>query len=132
MTEVEKKMQLTRFLREENAVNRMKIKNRENILYGNGKAQYNKENLPLVYDGYLGDEEYASFGTAQPENTGSTLGLRILLAILLFGAVVYLDRTGINFNGELAAQVIARQVAVSEEEKLVDFVNGFVSDMHQQ
>lgn len=123
MTEVERKMKLTRFIREENAMNRMKIKNRENILYGNGKAQYNKEELPLVYDGYLKDDEFA-MGTQSAE-AGSTFGLRVVLAILLFGAVVYLDRNGINFNGELAAQVIARQVTASDEGKLIDFVSNF-------
>lgn len=122
MTEVERKMQLTRFIREENAMNRMKIKNRENILYGNGRAQYNKEELPLVYDGYPGENEFA----LQPQSAGSfTFGLRVILAVVLFGAVVYLDRTGINFNGELAAQVIARQVTASDEGKLIDFVSNF-------
>lgn len=121
MTEVERKMQLTRFIREENAMNRMKVKNRENILYGNGKTQFGKEELPLVYDGYLGEEEFA---LQQPAPV-STFGLRILLAVLLFAAVVYLDRNGINLGGELAAQVIARQVAASDEEKLIDFVNNF-------
>lgn len=127
MTEVERKMQLTRFIREENAMNRMKIKNRENILYGNGKAQYNKEDFPPVYDGYLAESEFA----VQPQPTGSSsFGLRVILALLLFGAVVYLDRTGINFNGELAAQVIARQVTASDEAELLDFVTGITDNIH--
>ncbi len=37
MTDVERKLELTRFLREEDRTNRMKIKTRENILYGTGK-----------------------------------------------------------------------------------------------
>lgn len=122
MTEVERKMQLTRFIREENAMNRMKIKNRENILYGNGKSQFGREELPLVHDGYLSEEDFS----AQRADQGappSTLGMRVVLAVLLFGAVVYMDRTGIVFHGELAAQVIARQVSVSSEENLIDFIN---------
>ncbi len=125
MTEVEKKMQLTRFLREENAMNRMKVRNREDILYGGKKTQYNgKEELPLVYDGYLENGEY---GLSRPEQAAgtSTFGLRVMIAVLLFGAVVYLDKKGINLGDELAAQVIARQVAVSDEGKLIDFVSKF-------
>ena len=34
MTDVERKIRLTRFLREENAVNRMQMRSREEILYG--------------------------------------------------------------------------------------------------
>lgn len=125
VTEVEKKMQLTRFLREENAMNRMKVRNREDILYGGKKTQYNgKEEMPLVYDGYLESGEYGPSRPAQ-ETGGSTFGLRVIIAVLLFGAVVYLDKKGINFGDELAAQVIARQVVASDEGKLIDFVSKF-------
>lgn len=124
MTEVERKMQLTRFIREENAINRMKIRNRESILYGNGKPQLNQEELPLVHDGYLSEDEFGTMRTGQTA-AQSTFGLRVILAILLFAAVVYLDRNGIIFNGELAASVIARQVAVSDEGKLINFVSNF-------
>ncbi|MDO4332119.1 MAG: hypothetical protein Q4C58_05455 [Eubacteriales bacterium] len=124
MTDVERKIQLTRFIREENALNRMKLKNREHILYGNGKQQYGDDDLPLVYDGYLEEGEFGAVRPAQPAG-GSTLGLRIVLAVLLFAAVVYLDRTGVMIDGQFAAQVIARQIAVSDEGKLIDFVSNF-------
>lgn len=117
-------MQLTRFIREENAMNRMKIKNRENILYGNGKLPSGKSELPLVYDGFLGEDEFGAMRSDQ-DVPQSTFGLRVLLAIFLFAAVVYLDKNGILFRGELAAQAIARQVAVSDEGKLIDFVSSF-------
>ncbi len=124
MTEVERKMQLTRLVREENAVNRMKVRNREDILYGSPKGQFAKGELPLFYDGQLGEE--GSYVPANQQAVGnSSFGLRALLAILLFGAVVYMDKTGTNFNGELAAQVIARQVIASDEGKLIDFVQNF-------
>lgn len=124
MTEVERKMQLTRFIREENAVNRMKVRNREDILYGSPKGQYAKGELPLFYDGQLGED--GSYVPASQQAAGnSSFGLRVLLAVLLFGAVVYMDKTGTNFNGELAAQVIARQVIASDEGKLIDFVQNF-------
>lgn len=131
MTEVERKMQLTRFIRQENAMNRMKIKNRESILYGTGNPQFSKEELPLVHDGYLSEDEYGAMRTER-NTSQSTFGLRVILAILLFAAVVYLDKNGIIFNGELAAQVIARQVAVSDEEKLIDFVSNFSSSLSDE
>lgn len=126
MTEVERKIALTRFLREENAMNRMKMKNREEILYGSGKAAFGgKEELPLVYDGYLG-EEYP--GMVQPFEHHSTFGLRMALAVLLFGAVIYLDKTGASLNGQPVAAMISSQVDISMEGKLADFISRFETD----
>lgn len=124
MTEVERKMQLTRFIREENAINRMKLKNREHILYGNGKPQYQNDEIPLVYDGYLEEGEFGPVPAAQPGGV-SGFGLRAVLAVLIFAAVVYMDRRGVMYNGRFVAQEIARQVAVSDEGKLIDFVSNF-------
>ena len=126
MTEVERKIALTRFLREENAMNRMKMKNREEILYGSGKTSFGgREELPLVYDGYLGEED---FGLTQPSEHHSTLGLRMALAILLFSAVLYLDKTGASFNGQPVSAMISSQVDISMEGKLADFISRFETD----
>ena len=38
MTDTERKLELTRYLRQEQNLNRMKVKNREEILYGSGKG----------------------------------------------------------------------------------------------
>lgn len=121
MTEMERKLQLTRFLREENTVNRMKMRSREEILYGTGKPLSGKEELPLVYGGHLGEDDFGL--VQQPTVHRSTFGLRMALALLLFGAVIYMDKTGTVLNGEPAAQVISGQVSISMEEKLLDFVN---------
>ena len=124
MTDLERKLQLTRFLREESAINRMKMKNREEILYGNPKAVLGKEELPLVYDGSL---EKDGFGQPSSESLGhSTFGMRLVLALVLFGAVVYMDKAGIMLGEKPAAQVIGREVTVSSEEKLRDFFGQFV------
>ena len=56
----------------------------------------------------------------------STFGMRLILALVLFGAVVYMDKAGIMLGEKPAAQVIARQVTVSSEEKLRDFFGQFV------
>ena len=37
MEDAERKLELTRYLRQEQNLNRMKVKNREDILYGTGK-----------------------------------------------------------------------------------------------
>lgn len=123
MTDLERKLQLTRFLREESAINRMKMRNREEILYGNPKAVLGKEELPLVYDGPLERDGY-------PPSSGGSLrrslfGVRLALALVLFGAVVYLDKTGTMLGDEPAAQVIARQVTVSSEDRILEFFGQF-------
>ena len=123
MTDLERKLQLTRLLREERAINRMKMKNREEILYRNPKAVLGKEEMPLVYDGPLEKEGY---GQLSFSSSGRSLfGLRLALALVLFGAVVYMDKAGTMLGETPAAQVIARQVTVSSEEKLRDFFGQF-------
>lgn len=126
MTEAERKLQLTRFLREENAMNRMKMKSREEILYGTGKPLSGKEELPLVYEGHLGEDGFGLMQQAPMRH--STFGIRLALALILFGAVIYMDKTGASLNGRPAAQVISGQVSISMEEKLLDFVNSFETD----
>ena len=54
MEDVERKLELTRYLRQEQNLNRMKVKNREDILYGTGKNSemlYGDDGLELAeYD----------------------------------------------------------------------------------
>lgn len=105
MTDIERKLELTRFLREENRANRMKIKNREEILYGTGKPSDYKDSIPLSYDGYPGVPimETAAAKAVHP----SGFGVRAVLAGLLFGAIIYLDKNEINWRGEPVAEVIS-------------------------
>lgn len=108
MTDIERKLELTRFLREEDRANRMKIKTREEILYGTGKPSDGKDGLPLIYDGHFGDGtmEAAAAESVRP----SGFGVRLILACLLFGAIVYLDKKEISWNGEPAAAVLSSQI----------------------
>ena len=39
MTDTERKLELTRYLRQEQNLNRMKVKNREEILYGSHRCK---------------------------------------------------------------------------------------------
>ena len=107
MTDIERKLELTRFLREEDRANRMKIKSREEILYGTGKPSDGTDRLPLIYEGHLGD---GSVEAAADNVRLFGFGVRLALACLLFGAVVYLDKNEISWNGEPAAAVISGQV----------------------
>lgn len=54
MEDAERKLELTRYLRQEQNLNRMKVKNREDILYGTGKNSemlYGDDSLELAeYD----------------------------------------------------------------------------------
>ena len=87
MTELERRLKLTRFLREENAENRVRMKNREEILYGSGKP-LDPQELPLVYEGYLNETGYVPDA---PSPARSSFRLRAALALLLLGLVVYTD-----------------------------------------
>lgn len=120
MTDTERKLQLTRFIRQENAANRMKLKNREDILYGNKKTFRDQEEMPLYYDGHLGEEEY--YINRPQDAPHSTFGFRLVLAVLLFAAVVYMDKNQTALFGQPACEVIARQVGAETDEKLIDFM----------
>ncbi|MCM1173945.1 MAG: hypothetical protein NC341_02720 [Blautia sp.] len=78
---VEKKMRLAQYIRAENMDNRMKIRQREKILYGteNMPPLWNKGE-PLRMTEYMGNGE----GTGEPGTASGTFRLRMAAAILLF------------------------------------------------
>lgn len=120
MTDLDRRLKLTRFLREENAENRVKMKNREEILYGSGKP-LDPQELPLVYEGYLSETGYLPDA---PSPARSGFRLRAALALLLLGLVVYMDQKGTNIAGQNVSALIRQQISVSMEDKLLDFVEG--------
>ncbi len=90
---LEKKMALAQYIREENQGNRMKIRQREHILYGT-------DTQPPLYDrGKLpsGEQDY---GNQTPEDgmvpvfSMSTFKYRMILAILLFVGFLICDTGG--------------------------------------
>lgn len=121
MTELERRLKLTRFLREENAENRVRMKNREEILYGSGKPLDHQE-LPLVYEGYLNETGYMPDA---PSPARSGFRLRAVLALLLLGLVVYTDQKGTNIAGQNVSALIRQQLSISMEDKLLDFAEGW-------
>lgn len=78
---VEKKMRLAQYIRAENMDNRMKIRQREKILYGTeSMPPLFHKGEPLRMTDYMGNGE----GTEEPAPAVSTFRLRMAAAILLF------------------------------------------------
>ena len=115
MTDVERKLELTRFLREEDRTNRMKIKTRENILYGTGKSCERGKELPLIYEGHLEDGDFKMSGE---KHRFPGFGIRFFLACVLLGAVVYLERSGTLWNNRPAAAVISEAIGSNFSEAI--------------
>lgn len=90
---LEKKMALAQYIREENQGNRMKIRQREHILYGT-------DTQPPLYDrGKLQSGEQ-NYGNGTPEDgivpvfSMGTFKYRMILAILLFVGFLLCDTGG--------------------------------------
>ena len=106
MEDVERKLELTRYLRQEQNLNRMKVKNREDILYGTGK------NSEMLY----GDDglELAEYDRIRDQgHKGPMFGLRLAVSLMLFAGVIYLDKNQIDWKGQSAVAVISRQLETS-------------------
>lgn len=106
MEDAERKLELTRYLRQEQNLNRMKVKNREDILYGTGK------NSEMLYgDDGLGLAEYDR--SREQGHKGPMFGLRLAVSLMLFAGVIYLDKNQIDWKGQSAVAVISRQLETS-------------------
>ena len=106
MEDVERKLELTRYLRQEQNLNRMKVKNREDILYGTGK------NSEMLY----GDDglELAEYDRIREQgHKGPMFGLRLAVILMLFAGVIYLYKNQIDWKGQSAVAVISRQLETS-------------------
>lgn len=90
---LEKKMALARYIREENLGNRIKIRQRENILYGTDTQPplYDRGNLPPGEPNY--GEQRQEGGIVPVFSTG-TFKYRMILAILLFVGFLLCDTGG--------------------------------------
>lgn len=112
MTDIERKLELTRYLRQEQNLNRMKVKNREDILYGTGKGN---EALYGYGDSEMPDVPYV--GNSEQGHKGPLFGLRLAICLILFAGVIYLDKNQIAWQGQNATEVISRQLEESVFEK---------------
>lgn len=90
---LEKKMALAQYIRAENHGNRMKIRERENILYGTNTQPplYDKGRLTGIDQQY--ENNPAENGTLQPFSV-STFKYRMIVAIILFVGFLLCDTGG--------------------------------------
>ena len=123
MTDVERKIRLTRFLREESLKNQVRIRNREEILYGNGRRVHSLEEFPgengMFYDDSIGQ------CAASGGHLFSGLKIRIFLAFLVFILCIYLDLNGTAVLHSLPEEWIMSTLNWSTEAKLIDFISTF-------
>lgn len=79
---VEKKMRLAQYIRAENMDNRMKLREREKILYGeDSMPPLWSRGEPLKAESYLRPEENAQM---EGSNASGTFKLRMAMAVILF------------------------------------------------
>lgn len=86
----EKRMELARHIREENLGNRLKLRQREHILYGKESP------MPLYEKGLLaGDEGFPGYGNEEnegiPGNATGGFKYRMVLSVLLFVGFLLCD-----------------------------------------
>lgn len=87
----EKRMELARYIREENLGNRLKLRQREHILYGKESP------MPLYEKGLLnGEERMPGYGNVEngdgiPGNATSGFKYRMALSVLLFVGFLLCD-----------------------------------------
>ena len=108
MTDAERKLELTRYLRQEQNLNRMKVKTREEILYGSRKG-----NETLYGYGDAEPADYPCAGNAEQGHKEPLFGLRLAICLILFAGVIYLDKNQIDWQGQSAVAVISRQLETS-------------------
>lgn len=91
---LEKKMALARYIREENYGNRIKIRQRENILYGTDTQPplFDRGKLPSDRQNY--GEQTQEGGSTVPVFSMGTFKYRMILAILLFVGFLLCDTGG--------------------------------------
>lgn len=106
---IEKKLQLVQQVRSRHSENRYDLSNRERILYG-------KTTLPDE-SGYWDSAQSAG----ADEIPVSSFKLRLLLALFLFGIVVFMDRSQTAIGG-LTSEKLYRVISADYEEKIEDWV----------
>lgn len=113
---LEKKLQLVRQVRSRYSEDQYDLSNRERLLYGKTDLPGREAVSPYADAGYSDDWRYA-----EPEESPSSIKLRFLLAVLLFGAVVFLDQSHTP-SGRITAEKIYSAISADYEDQLKDWV----------
>lgn len=107
----EQRLRLVQQVRSRYNENRYDMYNRERILYG--RASYPEEPDPA-----------AGMEPVDPSMPVSTFRLRLLLAVLLFAAVVAMDINKIDVSG-VTAEKIMEAISMDYEDKIDEWVAAF-------
>ena len=112
----QRRLELMRLIREENHNNQMRIRTREEILYGKSDSYggFDEYGYPLTAAEYSRPDESVHM---------SSFGLRLVIAVLLFGIYYFCRGQDVSIAG-ITAQQIEAAVNV-QETKLVDFISQF-------
>lgn len=104
----ERKLQLVQQVRSRYHENQYDMSNRERIMYGRtsvfDRPDYDEDTLPDSEDGSL-----------------SSFKLRFLIALVLFGIVVFMDRSHITIGG-ITTEKLYGMISADYEEKIEDWV----------
>ncbi|MDY2653230.1 MULTISPECIES: hypothetical protein [Eisenbergiella] len=119
----QRRLELMRLIREENHNNQMRIRTREEILYGKSDSYggFDEYGYPLTAAEYSRPDESVHM---------SSFGLRLVIAVLLFGIYYFCRGQDISIAG-ITAQQIEAAVNV-QETKLVDFISQFPYTLHDK
>ena len=123
MTDVERKIRLTQFLREESLRNQVRVRKREEILYGNGREIPFPEEFTSQNALYRNDSYSQNALPASSFFTG--LKIRSFVAVLLFVLCIYLDLTGKMILHSQPKEFVRSALNWSTEAKLIDFISTF-------
>lgn len=113
-TRMEKKLQLIQQVKSRYSEDQYDLSNRERLLYGRETVS------PYADTGYSDGGRYGGEHPSEPEEP-SSMKLRFLLAVFLFGAVVFLDYSHTALGG-ITAEKIYSAISADYEDQLKDWV----------
>ena len=119
----QRRLELMRLIREENHNNQQRIRTREEILYGKSGSYSSSDEYgyPLSAAEYSRPEEGVHM---------SSFGLRLVIAVLLFGIYYFCRGQDLSIGGITTDRI---EAAVNESEtKLVDFISQFSYTLHDK
>lgn len=113
----DRKLELLRQIRQENQSNQMKIKSREAFLYG-GERAYENPYHSYEWERQLGE----GAPETQERQAVSSFRVRLILALLLFAAFFYMDKTDYHV-GNLNSSYVVQQIQDTGGSNMFAFIS---------